>query len=54
MWWNKDSSMEQYMMLSKSKLFCDTKIAEKILQTTDVAQVDLGRKVSNYNEIIWR
>ena len=48
------SSMEQYMMYQKANCFGDTKIAEKILQTTDVAQIkDLGRKVSNYNEIIW-
>lgn len=48
------SSMEQYMMYQKANCFGDTKIAEKILETTDVAQIKaLGRKVSNYNETIW-
>ena len=48
------SSMEQYMMYQKAICFGDTKIAEKILETTDVAQIKaLGRKVSNYNETIW-
>ena len=47
------SSMEQYMMYQKANCFGDTKIAEKILETTDVAQIKaLGRKVSNYNETI--
>ena len=42
------SSMEQYMMYQKANCFGDTKIAEKILETTDVAQIKaLGRKVSN-------
>ena len=46
--------MEQYMMYQKAICFGDTKIAEKILETTDVAQIKaLGRKVSNYNETIW-
>ena len=30
------SSMEQYMMYQKANCFGDTKIAEKILETTDV------------------
>ena len=48
------SSMEQYMMYQKANCFGDIKIAKKILQTTDVAQIKaLGRKVSNYNETIW-
>ena len=47
------SSMEQYMMYQKAICFGDTKIAEKILETTDVAQIKaLGRKVPNYNETI--
>ena len=38
----------------KAICFGDTKIAEKILETTDVAQIKaLGRKVPNYNETIW-
>ena len=50
----KFSSMEQYMMYQKAICFGDTKIAEKILETADVAQIKaLGRKVSNYNETIW-
>ena len=42
------------MMYQKANCFGDTKIVEKILETTDVAQIKaLGRKVSNYNETIW-
>ena len=33
------SSMEQYMMYQKANCFGDIKIAKKILQTTDVAQI---------------
>ena len=33
------TSMEQYMMYKKAMLFHDMKIASKILQTSDVAQI---------------
>lgn len=48
------SSMEQYMMYSKAKVFKDEEIAKKILLTSDVAQIKaLGRQVSNYDESTW-
>lgn len=54
MWWNKIFIDGTVHDVSKAICFGDTKIAEKILETTDVAQIKaLGRKVSNYNETIW-
>lgn len=48
------SSMEQYMMFSKAKLFDDDKIAEEIMKISDVAEIkDLGRKVKGFSERIW-
>ena len=48
------SSMEQYMMYQKAMCFGDTKIAEKITHTDDVAEAKaLGRQVSGYVEHIW-
>jgi ribA/ribD-fused uncharacterized protein len=48
------SSMEQYMMYKKAMCFKDSKIADKILATDDVAQIKAyGREVSNYNESYW-
>ena len=48
------SSMEQYMMYQKAILFHDTKIAEKIMKTEDVAEIkQLGRLVSGYDDHIW-
>lgn len=48
------TSMEQYMMYKKAMLFHDMKIASKILQTSDVAQIkQLGRAVSGYDENYW-
>lgn len=48
------SSMEQYMMYSKARIFKDEEIAKKILLTSDVAQIKaLGRQVSNYDESTW-
>ena len=50
----KFSSMEQYMMYEKAKVFGDTIVAEKILNTEDVSEIkSLGREVSNYNETYW-
>lgn len=48
------SSMEQYMMYKKAEVFGDTVTANMIMHNTDVAQIKaLGRKVCNYNDIIW-
>lgn len=48
------TSMEQYMMYKKAVLFHDMKIALKILQTSDVAEIKrLGRAVSGYDENYW-
>lgn len=48
------SSMEQYMMYKKAMCFDDQIIANKILETKDVAEIKaLGRQVSNYNDSIW-
>ncbi|WP_072913319.1 NADAR family protein [Pseudobutyrivibrio xylanivorans] len=50
----KFSSMEQYMMYMKAKCFADEEIAERIMSTTDVAEIkSLGRLVKGYNENIW-
>ena len=48
------SSMEQYMMYQKAKLFCDLEIAEKILKTSNAGKIKaFGRSVKNYNDTIW-
>ena len=48
------SSMEQYMMYQKALRFGDTKIADKILATDDVAKIKkLGRKVQGYDDSVW-
>lgn len=48
------TSMEQYMMYAKAKLFKDDKAAEQILNTNDVKKIKaLGRGVENYNDAIW-
>lgn len=48
------SSMEQYMMYQKALRFGDTKIADKILATNDVAKIKkLGREVQRYDENVW-
>lgn len=48
------SSMEQYMMYQKAVLFNDMKIAGKILETSDVAEIKaLGRAVAQYVESVW-
>ena len=48
------SSMEQYMMYEKAVLFHDKETAEKILQTTDVAEIKtLGRNVRHFDDTIW-
>lgn len=48
------SSMEQYMMYQKAKVFQDNVVASKILNTSDAGKIKaLGRSVKNYNDIIW-
>ena len=48
------SSMEQFMMYRKAQCFQDKKMADKILQTEDVAQIKkLGRDVKGYDENFW-
>lgn len=54
--WNniKFTSGEQYMMYRKALLFNDNKISDEILNTYNVAEIKmLGRKVKNYNDVIW-
>ena len=48
------SSLEQFMMYHKAICFKDTKSADKILSTEDVAQIKaLGRLVSGYDDNYW-
>lgn len=50
----KYSSMEQYMMHQKAKLFEDGETSQKILATSNVGEIKaLGRSVKNYDDIIW-
>ena len=50
----KFTSGEQYMMHSKAVLFGDEEIAKQIMDTDDVAEIKaLGRKVRNYDNILW-
>ena len=48
------SSMEQYMMYSKAKVFGDEAIAAQIMQNSNVAVIkNLGRLVSGYDDKVW-
>lgn len=48
------SSIEQFMMYEKAKLFGDNEIAERVLQTEEAAEIKaLGRQVKNYDDHIW-
>ena len=48
------SSMEQYMMYQKAITFSDSKIAEEIMKTDNVAEIkSLGRKVQNFSDTVW-
>lgn len=48
------TSMEQYMMYQKAKLFGSMDIAKEILSTDDVGKIKaLGRAVQNYNDTVW-
>lgn len=48
------SSMEQFMMYRKATCFGDTKSAQQIMKTDDVAEIKaLGRRVSGYDDHLW-
>lgn len=48
------TSVEQYMMYRKAIMFGDTAVRNRILSTSDVAEIkQLGRSVRNYNEKFW-
>lgn len=48
------TSMEQYMMYQKAVTFNDTEIAENIISKCDFVEIkELGRKVRNYNNVVW-
>ena len=48
------SSMEQYMMYCKARVFNDSEAMDKIMKTDDVAKIKaLGRTVRNYNNVVW-
>ncbi len=48
------TSMEQYMMYQKAVLFGDLKIAEKIIDIDNPAEIKaLGRQVSGFKDGIW-
>lgn len=49
------SSAEQFMMYQKAMLFLDREIALEILKTSNVKTIkELGRKVKNYDETVWK
>ena len=49
------SSAEQFMMYQKAMLFLDREIALQILRTSNVKAIkELGRKVKNYDETVWK
>jgi len=49
------SSAEQFMFYHKAKLFNDKESLNKIMNTSDPKkQKNLGRKVKNFNEEIWK
>lgn len=46
--------MEQYMMAEKARLFGDSEIEEKIMNSNNQKEIKaLGRKVRNFDEDIW-
>lgn len=50
----KFSSLEQYMMYEKARIFHDTETASKILKTSNAGEIKaLGRAVKNYDDILW-
>jgi ribA/ribD-fused uncharacterized protein len=48
------SSVEQFMMFSKAKLFDDERSAAAVMATTDAAQQKaIGRKVEGFDQAVW-
>jgi ribA/ribD-fused uncharacterized protein len=48
------TSMEQYMMAEKARLFEDDEIEKQIISSTDPREIkSLGQKVKNFNQDIW-
>lgn len=48
------STLEQYMMFEKARLFGDQVSMDKVLSSTDPAHnKEVGRSVQNYNETVW-
>ena len=48
------SSVEQYMMYEKARIFQDESVMERILSTDNPSTIKrLGRMVKNYDESIW-
>lgn len=48
------TSVEQFMMLSKAKLFADERSAKAVMATNDPAQQKaIGRKVTGFDESLW-
>lgn len=61
-WWPADffadgrvySSMEQFMMAAKARLFDDREILARILATADPGEIKaLGRQVRNFDRALW-
>ena len=49
------TSVEQYLMYSKALTFNDSGSADKILKTSDPAEIKyLGRMVKNYRDSLWK
>lgn len=48
------TSVEQYLMYGKAKVFKDEEMQQAILSTNDVSMIkNYGRQVKGYNETIW-
>lgn len=48
------TSMEQYMMFEKARVFKDFKIVYEVLKTDDANTIkQLGRQINGYNDVIW-
>lgn len=48
------SSIEQYMMYEKARVFNDDIVMERVMELTDAQEIKkLGRQVRNYNDHVW-
>ncbi len=48
------SSIEQYMMYEKARVFGDKDIMDEVMTLTDAQEIKaLGRKVKNYDDHVW-